>query len=95
MKGDVARARAHGLVGPLPADLVTASGSGLDPDLSPASALVQVPRVARARHLPEAQVRALVEKAIDRPLLPFLGDEHVNLFLLNRQLDRLGATPAP
>jgi len=92
---DVAKARAQGMTGPLPADLVTASGSGLDPDLSPASALAQVPRVAKARHLPEAQVRALVEKAIDRPLLPFLGDEHVNLFLLNRQLDRLGATPAP
>jgi K+-transporting ATPase ATPase C chain len=92
VKGDVARARAQGIAGPLPADLVTTSGSGLDPDLSPASALVQVPRVAKVRHLPEAQVRALVEQAIDRPLLPFLGEEHVNLFLLNRQLDRLGAT---
>ncbi|MEO9130931.1 MAG: potassium-transporting ATPase subunit KdpC [Sphingomonas sp.] len=95
VKGDVAKARAQGITGPLPADLVTASGSGLDPDLSPASALIQVPRVAKARHLPEAQLRDLVEKAIDRPLLPFLGDEHVSLFLLNRQLDRLGATPAP
>jgi K+-transporting ATPase ATPase C chain len=95
VKGDVAKARAQGITGPLPADLVTASGSGLDPDISPASALVQVPRVARARGLSEAQVRGLVEKSVDRPLLPFLGDEHVNLFLLNRQLDKLGATPAP
>ena len=95
VKGDVARLRAQGIKGELPADLVTASGSGLDPDISPAAARIQVPRVARARHLPEEQVRALVEKAIDRPLLSFLGDEHVNLFLLNRQLDGLGATPAP
>jgi K+-transporting ATPase ATPase C chain len=94
VKADVAKARAQGIKGALPADLVTASGSGLDPDLSPASALIQVPRVAKARHLPEAQVRELVEKAIDQPLLPFLGDAHVNLFLLNRQLDRLGTTPA-
>lgn len=95
VKGDVAKARGQGITGPLPADLVTASGSGLDPDISPASALVQVSRVAKARKLPEAQVRGLVEKAVDRPLLPFLGDEHVNVFLLNRQLDKLGATPAP
>jgi K+-transporting ATPase ATPase C chain len=78
----------------VPADLVTASASGLDPDISPEAALFQVPRVARVRHLPEALVRALVEKAVDRPFLPFLGDAHVNLFLLNRQLDGLGAKPA-
>jgi len=95
VKGDVAKARGQGITGPLPADLVTASGSGLDPDISPASALVQVPRVAKARKLPQALVRGLVEKAVDRRLLPFLGDEHVNVFLLNRQLDKLGATPAP
>jgi K+-transporting ATPase ATPase C chain len=79
----------------VPADLVTASASGLDPDISPEAALFQVERVARVRHLPEARVRALVEKAIDRPLLPFLGEAHVNLFLLNRQLDGLGATRSP
>jgi K+-transporting ATPase ATPase C chain len=95
IKGDIALRRSQGITGPVPADLVTASASGLDPDLSPAAALVQVPRVAKARHLPEQAVRTLVENSIDRPLLWFVGDEHVNVLLLNRQLDRLGATPAP
>ena len=94
IKGDIALRRSQGMTGPLPADLVTASASGLDPDLSPAAALIQVPRVAKARGLPEARVRALVEHSIDRPLLWFVGDEHVNVLLLNRQLDRLGAKPA-
>lgn len=94
IKGDIALRRSQGMTGPLPADLVTASASGLDPDLSPAAALIQVPRVAKARGLPEASVRALVERSIDRPLLWFVGDEHVNVLLLNRQLDRLGAKPA-
>lgn len=92
--GDIALRRSQGITGDIPADLVTASASGLDPDLSPAAALVQVPRVASARGLPETQVRALVERSIDRPLLPFVGDDHVNVLLLNRQLDRLGAKPA-
>lgn len=92
VKGDVAKLRADGLSGPVPADLVTASGSGLDPDLSPAAALAQVPRVARTRGLPDAQVRARVEAAVERPLL---GEPHVNVLALNRQLDRLSAKPAP
>ncbi|MEI9927762.1 MAG: potassium-transporting ATPase subunit KdpC [Sphingomonas sp.] len=78
----------------VPADLVTTSASGLDPDISPEAALFQVARVAKARGLAEARLRALVEQSIARPLLPFLGDAHVNLFLLNRQLDGLGAKPA-
>jgi len=94
MKGDIALRRKQGITGTIPADLVTASASGLDPDLSPAAALIQVPRVAKVRGLPEATVRALVERSIDRPLLWFVGDEHVNVLLLNRQLDRLGAKPA-
>jgi len=94
MKGDIALRRSQGMTGPLPADLVTASASGLDPDLSAAAALIQVPRVAKARGLPEASVRALVERSIDRPFLWFVGDDHVNVLLLNRQLDRLGAKPA-
>jgi len=88
---DVAKRRAEGVTGALPADLVTASGSGLDPDLSPAAALAQVGRVARVRGLAEAQVRGLVEQSIERPLLGLLGEDHVNVFALNRQLDRLGA----
>lgn len=95
MKGDIKLRRSQGITGAIPADLVTASASGLDPDLSPAAALVQVPRVAKVRHLPEEAVRALVERSIDRPFPSFVGEEHVNVLLLNRQLDRLGAKPAP
>lgn len=85
--GDVARYRAAGVEGPLPADLVTASGSGLDPDLSPEAALVQVPRVAAARGLDAATLRALVTAHTETPLLGILGEPHVNLLALNRALD--------
>jgi len=94
VKGDIAKARAAGVAGAIPADLVTASGSGLDPDLSPDAALAQVSRVARARGMSEAQVQALVQRAVQRPLLGFLGEERVNVFALNRQLDRSGANQA-
>jgi K+-transporting ATPase ATPase C chain len=88
VKGDVAKRRAEGVSGAMPADLVTTSGSGLDPDLSPQAALVQVARVAKARGLSDGRVRALVEQSIAKPLL---GDPHVNVLALNRQLDRIGA----
>ena len=78
----------------LPADLLTASGSGLDPDISPASALYQVARVAKARGLPRARVAALVEASVETPPLPFLGDPHVNVLALDRRLDQLAAPPA-
>ena len=93
MKGDIALRRSQGLTGPIPADLVTASASGLDPDISPAAASFQVPRVAKARGLPALEVQALVDRSVDTPLIPFIGDPHVNVLLLNRQLDRLAATP--
>ncbi|UYY59628.1 potassium-transporting ATPase subunit KdpC [Sphingomonas sp. S2-65] len=81
---DIAKRRAEGVTSPLPADLVTASGSGLDPDLSPASAQAQVARVARTRGIAPDQLRALIERNTERPLL---GEPHVNVFALNRALD--------
>lgn len=87
----VAAAHDAGFAGAVPADMVTASGSGLDPHISPATALAQVDRVAAARRLPPARVRALVERMIERPTFGLLGDPHVNVLLLNRQLDAIGA----
>ncbi|WP_426170120.1 potassium-transporting ATPase subunit KdpC [Sandarakinorhabdus sp. DWP1-3-1] len=88
---DVERRRAEG-VDAIPADLVTASGSGLDPDLSPAAAIVQVPRIAGVRNLPPSAVRALVERSIEAPVAGILGEPRVNVLALNRALDRLGAS---
>ncbi len=89
---DVAKRRTEGVARPLPADLVTASGSGLDPDLSPAAALAQAPRIARVRGVPVERVRALVTDATDASIL---GEPHVNVLALNRALDALAASGAP
>jgi len=94
VKGDIEKRRAEGVTGPIAGDLVTASGSGLDPHLSPDAALAQVARVAKVRGLAEADVRALVERSIEGPLLGILGEPRVNVLDLNRQLDRLGGKTA-
>ncbi len=91
MKGDIAKYQAMNPGTPIPADLVTASGSGLDPDISPAAALFQVPHLAKVRGIPEARLTALVNASVDTPIVPFLGDPHVNVLALNRQLDQLAA----
>jgi K+-transporting ATPase ATPase C chain len=74
---------------PVPVDLVTASGSGLDPDISLAAAYYQVPRVARVRKVSEAQVQALVDRTASRPLFGYFGEAKVNVLALNRALASL------
>ena len=74
--------------GPIPSDMVTASGSGLDPHISPASAYAQAFRVAEARRISVDQVNQLISQNIEPPSLGFLGDSRVNVLQLNLALDR-------
>ena len=87
------RAADPGNLRPVPVDLVTASGSGLDPEISLAGARYQAARVARARSLSPAQVEALIEAQASRPWLGIIGEPRVNVLALNLALD--GETPVP
>lgn len=87
IKEDVGKLQAENPAASVPADLVTTSASGLDPDISPEAALFQVPRVAKARKMPEAQVRQLVGEYSQGRMAGLLGEPRVNVLALNLALD--------
>jgi K+-transporting ATPase ATPase C chain len=89
VKGDVQKAQAENPGTPVPVDLVTASASGLDPDISPASAEYQIPRIASERHVNPHDLRALVRRHTEGRQLNVLGEPRVNVLQLNLDLDSI------
>jgi K+-transporting ATPase ATPase C chain len=87
VNGDVQRLHAENPSMPVPVDLVTTSGSGLDPHISPAAAEFQIPRVARERHVSETDLRAMVARHTEGRQFGFLGEARVNVLELNLELD--------
>ena len=91
VKDDAAKLQEENPAVPVPVDLVTTSASGLDPDITPAGALFQVPRVAKARNLPDDQLLKLVQAQVQDRVIGIIGEPHVNVLKLNMALDAMQA----
>ncbi len=90
VRGDTDKLAKENPSSPVPVDMVTTSASGLDPDITPAAALFQIPRVAKARHLTEDRLRQLVDEHTEGRLFGVIGEPHINVLGLNMALDALG-----